>query len=175
MKKAIFLDRDGVINAVKLTDGKPHPPKDINELILLPNVGKALEILKRAGYLLIVISNQPDVARGKIKVETVDDINQFLKELLLIDDIFTCYHDDDENCNCRKPKPGNILKAAKQYNINTKNSFMIGDRWRDIEAGKNSGCKTCFIEYNYQEKSPKNYDYKVKSLYDAAKIILKIK
>jgi D-glycero-D-manno-heptose 1,7-bisphosphate phosphatase len=174
MNKAIFLDRDGVINQVNLVDGKPHPPKDISELILLPNVTEALQLLKDAGYFLIVITNQPDVVRGKTKIELVEAINQFLKDSLPIDGIFTCYHDDIEDCNCRKPKPGNILKAADQYNINIPSSFMIGDRWRDIEAGIGAGCKTFFIDYSYQEKQPDSYDYKVKSLYEAAKIILEI-
>jgi D-glycero-D-manno-heptose 1,7-bisphosphate phosphatase len=174
MKKAIFLDRDGVINQVNLADGKPYPPKDISELILLPKVNEALQLLKDAGYLLIVITNQPDVVRGKTKIETVEAINQFLKDSLPIDDIFTCYHDDIEDCNCRKPKPGNILKAADQHNINIPSSFMIGDRWRDIEAGIGAGCKTFFIDYSYQEKQPESYDYKVKSLHEAAKIILEI-
>lgn len=174
MNKAIFLDRDGVVNQVNIVDGKPYPPKDITELILLPKVNEALQLLKEAGYLLIVITNQPDVVRGKTKIETVEAINQFLKDSLPIDDIFTCYHDDIENCNCRKPKPGNILKAANRHNINIQNSFMIGDRWRDIEAGESAGCKTFFINYSYKEKQPKVYSYKVKSLYEATKIILEI-
>ncbi len=171
MNKAIFLDRDGVINQVNLVEGKPYPPKDLSQLILLPKVTEALKLLKEIGYLLIVITNQPDVVRGKTKLETIEAINQFLKDSLPIDDIFTCYHDDIENCNCRKPKPGNILKAADQYNINIPSSFMIGDRWRDVEAGISAGCKTFFIDYCYQEKQPQSYDYKVKSLYEAAKII----
>ena len=175
MNKAIFLDRDGVINQVNLVDGKPYPPKDINELILLPKVAESLQLLKNAGYFLIVITNQPDVARGKTKIETVEVMNQYLKDSLAIDHFFTCYHDDIENCNCRKPKPGSFLKAAEQYNINISSSFMIGDRWRDVEAGNNVGCKTFFIDYSYREKQPKSYDYKVKSLYEAAKIILGIK
>jgi D-glycero-D-manno-heptose 1,7-bisphosphate phosphatase len=174
MNKAIFLDRDGVINQVNLVDGKPHPPKDLSELILLPKVAEALQLFKDAGYLLIVITNQPDVVRGKTKLETVEAINQFLKDSLPIDDIFTCYHDDIEDCNCRKPKPGNILQAAEQYNINIPASFMVGDRWRDVEAGESAGCKTFFIDYRYQEKQPEFYGYKVKSLYEAAKIILEI-
>lgn len=174
MNKAIFLDRDGVINQVNLVDGKPYPPKDISELILLPKVNEALQLLKDAGYVLIVITNQPDVVRGKTRIETVEAINKFLKDSLPIDDIFTCYHDDIEDCNCRKPKPGNILKAADQYNINIPSSFMIGDRWRDVEAGVSAGCKTFFIDYSYQEKQPESYDFRVESLYDAAKIILEI-
>jgi D-glycero-D-manno-heptose 1,7-bisphosphate phosphatase len=174
MNKAIFLDRDGVINQANLVDGIPCPPKDFSKLILLPKVAEALHMLKDAGYLLIIITNQPDVVRGKMKIETVETINQFLKDSLPINDIFTCYHDDLENCNCRKPKPGNLLKAAAEYNINILSSFMIGDRWRDIEAGESAGCKTFFIDYSYQEKQPEYYDYKVKSLYEAAKIILEI-
>lgn len=174
MNKAIFLDRDGVINQANLVNGKPISPNDISELILLPKVKKALQLLKDAGYVLIVITNQPDVARGKTKVEAVEAINQILKDSLPIDDIFTCYHDDIEDCSCRKPKPGNILKAADQYNINISNSFMIGDRWRDIEAGQCVGCKTFFIDYSYREKQPESYDYKVKSLYEAVKIILEM-
>lgn len=174
MNKAIFLDRDGVINQVNIVDGKPYPPKDMSELILLPKVNEALQLLKDAGYLLIVITNQPDVVRGKTKIERVESINQFLKDSLPIDDIFTCYHDDIEDCNCRKPKPGNILKAADQYNINVSSSYMIGDRWRDVEAGVSAGCKTFFIDYCYQEKQPESYGYKVKSLYEATKIILEI-
>ena len=118
MNKAIFLDRDGVINQVNLVDGKPFPPRDIGELIVVPEAAEALQLLKDAGYLLIVITNQPDVVRGKTKFEAVEAINQFLKDSLPIDDFFTCYHDDIEDCNCRKPKPGNIFKAADKYNIN---------------------------------------------------------
>jgi D-glycero-D-manno-heptose 1,7-bisphosphate phosphatase len=175
MNKAIFLDRDGIINQAKVVDGKPLPPKSIDECKILPKVEAALQMLKKQGFFLIVITNQPDVARKKINIKTVTTINEFLEKSLPIDAFFTCYHDDIENCNCRKPKPGNIFEAAKKYNINLENSFMVGDRWRDIEAGKNAGCKTFFIDYSYQEKQPMDYDYKVKSLYEAAEIIKKIK
>ena len=174
MSKAIFLDRDGVLNKVKLEDGKPYPPDNIDELLLLPRVSDALYLLKNLGYLLIVVTNQPDVQRGKIKKEAVEIINESLSKLLPLDDIYTCYHSDIENCNCRKPKPGNILDAAIKYNINLQESFMVGDRWRDIEAGENAGCRTFFIDYEYKEKRPKNYTYKVKSLYDAAMIVSEI-
>jgi D-glycero-D-manno-heptose 1,7-bisphosphate phosphatase len=174
MNKAIFLDRDGVINQVNRVDDKPHPPKDINELILLPKVAEALLLLKDAGYLIIVITNQPDVARGKTKIETVEAINKFLKDSFPIDDIFTCYHDDIQECDCRKPKPGNILKARDKYNINISISFMVGDRWRDIDAGRNAGCKTIFINYDYNEKKPLNPSYIASSLYNAAEIILNL-
>jgi D-glycero-D-manno-heptose 1,7-bisphosphate phosphatase len=174
MKKAIFLDRDGVINKVELINGKPYPPMSIDGLVLLPKVNESLEFLKNAGYLLIVITNQPDVTRGKANREAIEFIHEFMKKTLPLNDIFTCYHDDHDNCSCRKPKPGNILEAANLYDIDLQKSFMIGDRWRDIEAGIKAGCKTFFIDYGYQEKKPTNYDFKVKSLYEAVKIILKL-
>jgi D-glycero-D-manno-heptose 1,7-bisphosphate phosphatase len=171
MNKAIFLDRDGVINAVKLIDGKPYPPKDLSELNILPKVDEALFTLKGLGYLLIVITNQPDVSRGKAQIKTIENINNFLKTLFPLDDFYTCYHDDIQNCDCRKPRPGNILRAVTKYDIDINSSFMIGDRWRDIQAGLSAGCKTFFIDYNYNEKRPENYDFKVESLHEASIII----
>jgi D-glycero-D-manno-heptose 1,7-bisphosphate phosphatase len=173
MNKAIFLDRDGVINDTKVLNGIPVPPQKIEELSILPKVNTSLIKLIKLKFKIIVITNQPDVARGKIKKETVDSINNYLMKKLPLDNIYTCFHDDSDYCDCRKPKPGAILKASKKYNIDLSQSFMIGDRWKDIEAGKKAGCKTIFINYNYSEKKPNNYDYKVSSLYEASQIIEK--
>ena len=172
MLKAVFLDRDGVINKVSVVDGKPYPPRNLDELELIPGVDQAILQLRDRGYFCIVVTNQPDVARGKTSKETVESINQFLIQHLAIHEIVSCYHDDHENCGCRKPKPGSLLKAALKYNIDLNKSFMVGDRWRDIEAGQNAGCKTFFIDYQYNEKQPQNPTYKVKSLTDAVNIIL---
>jgi D-glycero-D-manno-heptose 1,7-bisphosphate phosphatase len=175
MNKAIFLDRDGVINQVTLQNGKPHPPKNLRELKLLPKVTDALKILKDEDFFLFVITNQPDVSRGAISRSEVEEINQFLRNSLPIDDIFTCYHDDYDNCDCRKPKPGSILRLANQYNITIDKSFMIGDRWRDIEAGASAGCRTIFVDYDYNEIRPISYNFKVKSLFEAAQLITGMK
>ncbi len=172
MLKAVFLDRDGVINKASVVDGKPYPPRNLDELELIPGVDQAILQLRDRGYFCIVVTNQPDVARGKTSKETVESINQFLIQHLAIHEIVSCYHDDHENCGCRKPKPGSLLKAALKYNIDLNKSFMVGDRWRDIEAGQNAGCKTFFIDYQYNEKQPQNPTYKVKSLTDAVNIIL---
>ena len=172
MHRAVFLDRDGVINKASVVDGKPYPPRNLDELELLPGVDQAILQLRDRGYFCIVVTNQPDVARGKTSKETVESINQFLIQHLAIHEIVSCYHDDHENCGCRKPKPGSLLKAALKYNIDLNKSFMVGDRWRDIEAGQNAGCKTFFIDYQYNEKQPQNPTYKVKSLTDAVNIIL---
>lgn len=173
MNKAVFLDRDGVLNKSIVIKGKPYPPKSIDEVEFCEDVREATANLINANFLLIGITNQPDVARGLIKKEKVEEINTYIKKKLKLNSILTCYHDDKDMCNCRKPLPGNILLASKKYNINLSESYMVGDRWRDIEAGFLSGCKTFFIDYNYVEKYPVNFDFKVKSLYEASKIILK--
>jgi len=172
MHRAVFLDRDGVINKALMVDGKPYPPKDLDELEIMPGVNQAILQLRNFGYFCIVVTNQPDVARGKTSLEAVESINQFLIERLAIHEIISCYHDDHENCGCRKPKPGSFIMAALKYNIDLSKSFMVGDRWRDIEAGQNAGCRTFFIDYQYNEKQPTNPTYRVVSLPDAVKIIL---
>jgi len=172
MKKAVFLDRDGVINLPTIIDRKPFAPINLREFNLIAGVKDALYLLKEKGYLLIVITNQPDVARMKTSQKNINEINDVILKLLPITEIFTCFHDDNDNCDCRKPKPGQILQAAKKYRIDLNISYMIGDRWKDIEAGQKAGCRTVFIDYQYNEKQPTKYNFKAKSLYEAAKIIL---
>jgi D-glycero-D-manno-heptose 1,7-bisphosphate phosphatase len=172
MKRAIFLDRDGVINKAIVRDGKPYPPANLTELVVLPGVEAALVDLRIAGYLLIVVTNQPDVARGTIKKESVEEINSTLSAMLPIDEFRTCYHDSLDHCCCRKPLPGALLSAAKLHDIDLAQSFIVGDRWRDIEAGRRAGCRTCFIDYGYAEKQPESIDFRVSSLLEAAQIIL---
>ena len=172
MPNAVFLDRDGVINSAVVVNGKPFPPSNLSELNLLKGVQQALRLLDDAGWLLIVVTNQPDVARGTKSKKDIENIHSYLSAILPIKEFKVCYHDDADNCSCRKPLPGMILDAAKIYNINLVNSYMIGDRWRDIEAGLNAGCKTIFIDYNYDERQPENFDYSAKSLIEATGIIL---
>ncbi len=172
MNKAVFLDRDGVINRAIVREGKPYPPKDLGELEVLPGVPEALAALKQANYKLIVVTNQPDVARGTVKKEVVEGINQHLNVALPLDEFRTCYHDDREACDCRKPAPGALLAAAAEYSIDLNSSYMVGDRWRDIEAGQRAGCKTVFIDYGYSEKQPEQVDFRVQSLKEAALVIL---
>lgn len=173
MRRAVFLDRDGVIVRATVREGRPYPPSNLSATEILPGVKEALEALRCAGFLLVVVTNQPDVARGVTKKEIVEEINAALASSLCIDEFRTCYHDDIDRCDCRKPQPGALFAAARSHNIDLGKSFMVGDRWRDIEAGRNAGCKTCFIDYEYAEKSPENADYYVASLFDAAELILK--
>jgi len=172
MHKAIFLDRDGVINQAYIFDSKPYPPKNIKELIILPKTAESLLRLSKAGYKLIIITNQPDVARGNIHKKEVDAIHQYLLLTLCLDAIFTCFHDDEQKCKCRKPLPGLIIEASRIYNIDLKKSYVIGDRWKDIEAGHQAECATFFIDYQYNERKPEYSEFQVNSLQEATNIIL---
>jgi D-glycero-D-manno-heptose 1,7-bisphosphate phosphatase len=173
MRRAVFLDRDGVINRAVVHNGKPFPPDNLAGVEILQGVSGALAALHDAGFMLIVITNQPDVARGKTAMAVVEDINNFIARCLPIDEIRTCYHDSGDGCDCRKPLPGALLAAAKQYWIDLERSYMVGDRWSDMEAGKRAGCKTFFIDYYYNEKQPGSVNYRVGSLEEASKIILR--
>ena len=151
MQPAVFLDRDGVLNEAIVREGKPYPPRDLSELVVTVGACAALEELKREGFLLIVVTNQPDIARGKAKRADVDQINAQLSTTLPLDAIEVCEHDDQQNCNCRKPKPGMILHARETFGVDLARSFVVGDRWRDIEAGRRAGCRTILIGDGYGE------------------------
>lgn len=153
-RPAVFLDRDGVLNRALVRNGKPYPPSSPAEFEILPGVPEALERLRRAGFLLIVVTNQPDVIRGTTTRAEVDVLNELLCRQAPVDAIQVCFHDDAANCNCRKPKPGLLTAAALQYGIGLADSWMVGDRWRDIAAGQAAGCRTVFLDRGYQEKRP---------------------
>jgi len=171
-RRAIFLDRDGVINRALVREGKPYPPASIDEVEILPGVPDAIQQLKEAGFVLIVVSNQPDVARRTTSRESVEAINAYLAERLSIDRFIMCYHDGGDNCDCRKPRPGMLLTGAREFDVDLGVSFMVGDRWRDTEAGARAGCKTIFLDYGYDEKQPEKFNHRVHSLAEAANIIL---
>jgi D-glycero-D-manno-heptose 1,7-bisphosphate phosphatase len=172
MCRAVFLDRDGVINRAIVRDGRPYPPANLAEVEVLPGVSDALRVLHAKGFMLIVVTNQPDVARGTKQKETIEEINAFLGAELKIDEFRVCYHDDKDRCDCRKPKAGALIAASRKHGIDLGESYMVGDRWKDIEAGHKAGCKTIFIDYRYQEKQPKSPDYRCSSLTEATNIIL---
>ncbi|HXC47675.1 MAG TPA: HAD family hydrolase [Candidatus Sulfotelmatobacter sp.] len=172
-KKAVFLDRDGVLNQVVLRNGKPYPPATAAELVLAPHAKAALGELRAQGFLLLVVTNQPDVAKGITTRTLVEEINRKLAAELPVDDIFVCYHQDKDHCDCRKPKPGMILEGARKHNVDLAESFMVGDRWRDVESGQNAGCRTVFIDGGYEEQQPaRPADVRVHSLKEAADWIL---
>lgn len=164
----MFLDRDGVLNEPNIRGGLPYPPSTLNELVIYKDARASLDRLKAAGFKLVVVTNQPDVARGGQTRQMVDLLNAKLAEELPLDEIRVCFHDDADRCCCRKPKPG-LLTAAPCYDLNR--SFVVGDRWRDVEAGVNAGCCTIFIDRGYAERRP-TADANVHSLTEAVDWIL---
>jgi len=172
LRPAIFFDRDGVLNEAIVRGGKPFPPHDLSELVITEGAPAALAALKREGFLLIVVTNQPDLARGKTSRDGVDIINARLAEHLLLDAIEVCPHDDEEQCDCRKPRPGMILRTQDRFGVDLALSFMVGDRWRDVEAGRRAGCRTILIGDGYGETFPSAPTTKVTSLHEAASWII---
>lgn len=171
-RSAVFLDRDGVINLAVVRDGRPFPPASIAELQINPDAYFTLPRLRSLGFLLIVVTNQPDVRRGTQTLAAVEQMHAELAAKLPLDDFFCCYHDDGDGCACRKPLPGLILQAAARHEITLENSFLIGDRWRDVDAGVAAGVRTVWLDYGYQERHPRHEpSARVASLSEAAEWI----
>lgn len=148
MKKAVFLDRDGVINKER----KDYV-KSVKEFQILDNIPKAIKMLKEERFLVIVITNQSAINRGLVTIETLNEIHNHLQKILKdnntsIDDFYFCPHRPDENCQCRKPNPGMLVKAAQEHDINMNQSFMIGNSLTDIQAAQKAGCKGILLNHN---------------------------
>jgi D-glycero-D-manno-heptose 1,7-bisphosphate phosphatase len=172
MTRAVFLDRDGVLNQVTVRDGKAYSPDSLAELVIPADAADALALLHNHGFRLVMVTNQPDIPRGKITREEVEHINRHICSRLPIDAVEVCEHDDADNCDCRKPKPGMLLRAAARDGIVLSQSFMVGDRWRDIEAGHRAGCRAILIGDGYANELKAFPDIAVASLTEAADWIL---
>ncbi len=175
MSPAVFLDRDGVLNRTVVRDAVPHPPQSLADFEILPGVPQALQRLADAGYQLVVVTNQPDVARGTQTREVVEEMNDVLRRTLPVLDVLTCYHDNADNCSCRKPKPGMLLEAARRFTLDVSRSFMIGDRWSDVAAGQAAGCRaSILIDLPHSQRERCQADYCATDLTDAARWILEV-
>ena len=172
MRAAVFLDRDGVINESIVRDGRPYAPTRIEDFVIFPGVPEAVSRLREAGYAVIVATNQPDVGAGRQSRQVVEEMHEHLQRQLTVDAVKVCYHVDQDRCACRKPKPGMLIEAAKEHSIDLARSWMIGDRWRDVAAGRAAGCRTAFVDYGYSEERPEHPDVVVGSLADAMPFIL---
>ena len=170
--RAVFLDRDGVLNRATVRDGKPYPPMAAGDMEVFPDAADALVRLKAAGYRLVVVTNQPDVARGDQRREVVEAINRQLAAQLPLDEVRVCYHDDADRCGCRKPEPGLLLQAPAS---DLARSVIVGDRWRDIQAGRRAGLRAAIlIDRGYDEAIVVEPDARVRSLAEAADWILQL-
>ena len=172
LKPAVFLDRDGVIVIPEFRDGRSFAPLRLEDFKLYPDAAPSLGRLKREGFLLAVVTNQPDVGHGRILRSEVEAMHEILQGELPIDALKACFHRQDEHCHCRKPKPGMLLEAADELGINLKRSFMVGDRSSDVEAGRAAGCATVFIDLGYALPAPDSPDYVARSIGQAAELII---
>ncbi len=157
--KAFFFDRDGILNKSIIKNHKPYSPRFPGELNLNRGLLSFIKKLKKRGFLIIVVSNQPDIKNGKLSSYSLNLMNSIIKKFFLVDEIYICTHGKNDNCECRKPKPGMLIEASKKWNIELSRSYLVGDRCKDIEAGKSMNCTTIFIDYNYDEPKPKNCNY----------------
>lgn len=169
--RALFLDRDGVINKAFVRGGKSYPPANLSELVFIEGVKEALLLSEQMGFLNIIVTNQPDVGSGLQSSEVLAQMHERIKTDLTIDDIFVCTHCENDCCGCRKPKPGMLVDAAEKWNIDLKSSYLVGDRWRDIGAAQAVGCESFFIDYGYEEQRPQQPYQTVSSLYEAVQRI----
>jgi D-glycero-D-manno-heptose 1,7-bisphosphate phosphatase len=173
LKSAVFLDRDGVLNRAIVREGRPYPPASAEEMEITPGAALALARLREAGFLLLVVTNQPDVARGKQTQGAVEAMHEMMAAKLPVDAFIVCYHDDRDDCPCRKPKPGLLRIGAARHQVDLATSFMVGDRWRDVDAGAAAGCRTILLDCQYAERGPTSPpDATVSSLAEAVDWIL---
>lgn len=171
-KKAIFLDRDGVVNIPIIKNGKSFAPRKLNDFKFYPYTKDNIQKLKNNNYMIFIITNQPDIGNNLLNKNILDQMHYRIKKYIPIDGISTCLHSQKDGCKCRKPKPKMIKDIVNKYKINVIRSFMIGDRKSDILAGKSAGCRTIFIDRNYFEIKPKVQDFTVKSMNQAVLTIL---
>lgn len=174
-RPGVFLDRDGVLTKALVRRGRPYAPRTLEEFEIVPEAPGELAALKGAGFVLVVVTNQPDLARGLLAAEALDEMHRRLKEALPLDDIVVCAcQEQDPACTCYKPRPGMLLDAARRWGIDLGRSFMVGDRWRDVGAGRAAGCRTIFIDCEYEhDRRPDSPDHTVRSLAAAREIILR--
>ena len=156
INRAIFLDRDGIINKSIIQNQISRSPRNLKEFKINHTIKKYLNFFKKKFFFIIIITNQPEVKRGLLKKKMVNYFHNKIKKELPIDKIYVCY-DTDNRSFFRKPNPGMLIKASKEFKINLKKSYFIGDRYKDIYAGNRVKCKTVFIDYNYSEKKPKRF------------------
>ena len=174
VNKAVFLDRDGVINFSEVRDGKPYAPRKVEDFIILDGVEEAIANIRALGYLVLVVTNQPDINNNLVEREEIDAMHRRLGHLP-IEKIYVCPHTKDEGCSCRKPKPGMLLQAQAEFGIDLSKSFMIGDRQGDMQASEAAGCTSIFIDRKYRETKIVNYDFICYDLAECYELLLRAK
>ena len=167
----MFLDRDGVLNRPIVREGRPYPPRSVDAFHLYPEVPAACERLRTLGFALVVVTNQPDIGRGQLNDEVVAAMHRRLRQQVPVDGVYVCPHDDHDGCSCRKPAPGLLIRAAADLELDLSRSVMVGDRWRDVEAGQRAGCQTVYIDRSYREQRAEGADLVAAGLAEAVRWI----
>jgi D-glycero-D-manno-heptose 1,7-bisphosphate phosphatase len=171
--RAVFLDRDGVIVVPEFREGRSFAPTTLDAFRFYESAPECLKSLKEAGFLLVVVTNQPDAGKGIVSYSVLNEMHRRMCEALPIDDVQVCTHSRQDDCFCRKPRPGMLTTAAAVLGIALDRSFMIGDRESDVAAGRAAGCRTVFIDLDYAaEPKPNDADFFVRSLEEATACIL---
>lgn len=168
--RAVFLDRDGVLNEVVYRGGRPASPRTGEELELVPGVAEAVGRLRAAGYLVFVVTNQPDVARGALSEAGLAAIERRIRERVVVDDWRSCTHDDVDDCACRKPRPGMLRELAARWGVGLEASYVVGDSWKDMVAGRAAGCRTVLLRRDYNATA--TGDHVVGTIGQAVDVIL---
>ena len=169
--KAFFLDRDGIINVPIISNQKPFSPRKVEDFHLHPSIKKIFQKLREHKFMIIVCTNQPDITRRLMLQEQLDNMHKIITEHLQPDAIYVCPHDNCDQCNCRKPRPGMILRASEEFSIDLKKSYVLGDRSSDVQAATAAGCFSIFLDYNYLEPKPAQADYIITNLEEILEII----
>ena len=172
LNRAVFLDRDGVINRALVRDGHPFSPSSVGEFEWVAGIQGVVRELYSAGFWLFCVTNQPDVGRGLQDIAVVEALHKMVKDEIPVEKIYACYHDGVSDCSCRKPKPGLILQAVADFEIDLKESWLVGDRWKDIDAGNAAGCQTVFLDYRYDESLRSSPDHVITDIRELPGLIL---
>ena len=174
MRPAAFLDRDGVLNRLVVAEERARSPRTLKEFELLPDVARAVETLHRADLLVVVVTNQPDVARGLLSAAELERMHEWLRRVVAVDAIYVCPHDDRDECLCRKPRPGLLLAASQEWGIPLAGSYLVGDSWKDMEAGRRAGCRTILLGAARSPEKTLGIDLVARDLARATELITRV-
>ena len=169
---AVFLDRDGVITVPEFRNGRSFAPRRLDDFVFYPDAVSSVQTLKEAGYAIVVVTNQPDVGNGLLDQAIVEEMHRRLEAAMPVDSVKCSYDSQDSASERRKPRPGMLLEAAAELGLDLPASYMVGDRWSDVEAGRAAGCTTIFIDRGYRERRPDRPDLVVRSLAEATDVVL---
>ena len=170
-RRAVFLDRDGVLaEAIVRADGKSYAPTRVEDFVLVPEAPAQVQRLRDAGFLCIVFTNQPELANGELASSDLDEMHRAMRAAIPLDDVYVCPHDKSEGCRCHKPATGMLDDAAVRWDVDLATSFVIGDRWRDIGAGRAAGCYSILLDRPYS--ACEVADARVQTLTEAVDMVL---